>query len=158
MRASRPFSIEFFETPHGEKPVLRWVREQLTVRQRRAFGCAVYRLLQKYGVGVCDTEFWRPLGGGLCEFRLRLSARTDGDAALLRVFCHATGDRVILLLGAYDKVRDSSKRRQAREIDVARSRLAQYLARRRDADRNPKGDRAGMIYTSYLHHRDGMVA
>ena len=65
MRAHRPFVIEFYETPHGDKPVLRWIKEDLSVRQRRFLGYALSRLLQQYGIGVCDTEFGRQLGGGL---------------------------------------------------------------------------------------------
>ena len=56
-------------------------------------------LLQRYGVRLCDTEFGRHLGGWPFEFRLRLNARTDGDAALLRLLCDAAEDRVVLLLG-----------------------------------------------------------
>ena len=95
--------------------------------------------MQRYGVGICDTEFGRQLGGGLFEFRLRLKARTDSESALVRVFCHAAGDRVILLLGGYDKGKDSGRRRQEREIKVARRRLTEYLRRRRDVDRDPPG-------------------
>jgi hypothetical protein len=47
------------------------------------------------------------------------------------VFCHAYGDRVILLLGGYDKGRDPSSRRQEREIALARSRLTDWNVRHR---------------------------
>jgi hypothetical protein len=139
MCGQRPYAIEFYEAPQGDKPVLRWIKEDLSVRQRRALGYAVYRLLQRYGVSICDTEFGRQLGGGLFEFRLRLKARTDGESALVRVFCHAAGGRVILLLGGYDKGKDSSRRRQDREIKVARRRLTEYLRRHRDVDRDSPG-------------------
>ena len=129
MPLAGPFAIEFYEDPTGGKPVLGWIQHKLSVRQRRALGYALYRLLQRYGVAICDTEFGRQLGGGLFEFRLRLSEHTDGERAILRVFCHATGDRVILLLGAYDKGRDPTPRRQAGEIRTARRRLAEYLSR-----------------------------
>lgn len=71
MCGQRPYAIEFYEAPQGDKPVLRWIKEDLSVRQRRALGYAVYRLLQRYGVSICDTE-----------------------SALVRVFCHAAGGRV----------------------------------------------------------------
>lgn len=132
-----PFAIEFYQSPRSDKPVLRWIRQDLSVPQRRALGYAIHRLVQRYGVRVCDTNFGRQLGGGLFEFRLRLNARTDGEAALLRVFCHAVGDRVILLLGGYDKGKDSGRRRQDREIKVARRRLAEHLSRHSGADRGP---------------------
>ena len=136
MCSRRPYVIEFYETPHGDKPVLRWIKEDLSVRQRRALGYAVYRLLQRYGVGVCDTELGRQLGGGLFEFRLRLRAHADGESALLRVFCHAAADRVILLLGGYDKGKDAGRRRQDHEIKVARRRLSEHLRRQQGADRD----------------------
>lgn len=83
----------------------------------------MWAILQQQGIGVCGTAFGRQLGGGLFEFRLR------EPPLLARIFCHAHGSRVILLLGAYDKGRDPSARRQNREIAVARSRLAEWKAR-----------------------------
>ncbi len=124
-----PYAIEFYEAPSGDKPALRWIREDLTVRQRRALGYAMQRLLQRYGVGVCGTEFGRQLGGGLFEFRLRLSLASDGERALLRLFCHAADDRIVLVLGGYDKARSPSARRQAAEITRARRRLSAYRSR-----------------------------
>jgi phage-related protein len=130
MCARPPFTIVFYEGPDGDKPVLRWIGS-LSVPQRRALGYAMYRLLQRYGVGVCDTEFGRQLGGGLFEFRLRLNRSVDKEVGSYRVFCHAEGAQMILLLGGYDKGRDPSGRRQALEIRIARRRLAEYLQRRR---------------------------
>jgi len=124
------YSVRFYETTTGDKPVLRWIKAELTVRQRRALGYALFRLLQRYGVGVCDTEFGRQLGGGLFEFRLRLTPSRDGEAAVLRVYCHATRGRVILLLGGHDKSRRPGRKHQDREIALARRRLREYLARR----------------------------
>jgi hypothetical protein len=49
---------------------------------------------------------------------------------LLRVLCHAYGSRVILLLAAYDKGADPSKKRQQREIATARRRLREFRSRR----------------------------
>ncbi len=80
-------------------------------------------ILQEQGIGVCGSAFGRQLGEGVFEFRLR-----EGPL-LARIFCHAHGARVILLLGAYDKGRDPSRRRQNREIALARSRLADWRAR-----------------------------
>lgn len=63
MCAQRAFSIEFYETRQGEKPVLRWIKEDLSGRQ---------------------------LGGGLFEFRLRLRASGGVESAVLRVFLDIT--------------------------------------------------------------------
>src|SRR5205807_10358233 len=64
------------------------------------------RVLQYLGVGVCSTEFGKQLGDGLFEFRLRRDlseiapSRTtpagakSSERILLRVFCHAHGNRL----------------------------------------------------------------
>ena len=90
---------------------------------RRVAGTALREILQEQGVRVCGTPFGRQLGGGLFEFRLR-----EGDL-LLRAFCHAYGDKLILLLAAYDKGRDPSAKRQKKEIDLARRRLTDWQRR-----------------------------
>ena len=53
---------------------------------------------------------------------------------LLRVFFHAHGDKLILLLGGYDKGKDPSKKRQKREIEEARRLLKQFQAREKSKD------------------------
>jgi putative component of toxin-antitoxin plasmid stabilization module len=82
-------------------------------------------ILQEQGIGVCGTAFGRQLGGGLFEFRLR-----EGNL-LLRAFCHAYGDKVILLLAGYDKSEDPSAKRQQKEIELARRRLTDWQQRQR---------------------------
>lgn len=140
------YEIEFYEDEHGDAPVLRWLREELSPRKRRALGTAMNNVLQVLGVGVCGTEFGRQLGKGLFEFRLRgadLAKVVPGPAAveraeakvLLRVFCHAHGDRLILLLGGYDKGNDPSAKRQDREIAIARTRLKDWQGRQRRGSR-----------------------
>jgi putative component of toxin-antitoxin plasmid stabilization module len=87
---------------------------------------------------VCRGAYGKQLGEGLFEFRLRHDAgeilrslrkpardEPQSERILLRVFCHAHGDRLVLLLGGYDKGADSSKRQQ-REIAEARRRLADF--------------------------------
>jgi len=122
--------LEFYEEEHGDKPVLRWIREELTLTQRYELGQAMREQLQEKGVGVCATEYGKQLGKGLFEFRLRRSVEQVGERILLRVFCHAYGNKVVLLLGGYDKGADSSARRQGDEIAVARRRLADWRRRR----------------------------
>jgi hypothetical protein len=140
--AMADYRIEFYEDEHGNAPVLRWLREELSPRKRRALGTAMHRVLQVLGVGVCGTKFGRQLGRSLFEFRLRgadlpevADAGGAGDAAeakmLLRVFCHAHGDKLILLVAGYDKGEDSSPRRQDEEIAIARKRLKDWQQRQR---------------------------
>jgi len=69
---NRQFEIIFYEDEHGDKPVLRWIHEELTPFQRRTLGKAMKHILPKLGINVCGTEFGKQLGGGLFEFRLNL--------------------------------------------------------------------------------------
>lgn len=130
------YRIEFYEDEHGDAPVRRWLREELTLPKRQALGYAMQVVLQRLGVTVCGTEFGKQLGGGLFEFRLRrdLRDRVSTGAApgrfLFRVFCHAYGDRLVLLLAGYDKGEDPSPRRQDAEIALARARLLDWQRRR----------------------------
>lgn len=136
------FTLEFYEDEHGDQPVLRWLREDLTPTQRRAAGVALREILEPLGVGVCRTAYGKQLGDGLFEFRLRHDAAevlrsvgkparpgSGGERILLRIFCHALGDRLILLLAGYDKGADPSPRRQQREIQLARRRLLAFKQR-----------------------------
>lgn len=51
------YQIEFYEDEFGDQPVRRWLKEELTPRQRRAIGYAMSEVLQHLGVGVCGSEF-----------------------------------------------------------------------------------------------------
>ena len=138
-----PFEIEFYAEESGEMPCLRWIRDDLSATKRRALGMAMNEVLQRHGVQVVGERSWgRQLGQGLFEFRLDGTVKPDDEIAekiALRVFCHAYGDRRILILHGYDKGRSPSSRRQQKEIDVARSRLAAWRAA--EAGRDKKGRR-----------------
>ena len=142
---SRPFTLEFYRSPSGDEPARRWMERILSSDQRRALDAALTLILAVHGIEVCGTAYGRHLGHGLFEFRLDEDEatvskkwttgsvgpdRSAGPRILLRVFCHATGDRFVLLLGGYDKGRDPSRRRQQREIVRARARLNEWLRHR----------------------------
>jgi hypothetical protein len=116
------YALEFYEDASGDQPVLRWLREELTLAKRKALGYAMNTVLQQ-------------LGGGLFEFRLRrdlrdpAGAREEAGRILLRVFCRAHGDRLLLLVGGYDKGEHPSPRRQGTEIALARARLKDWQIR-----------------------------
>jgi phage-related protein len=142
-----PFEIEFYADGSGEMPCLRWIREDLSPTKRRALGMAMNEVLQRHGVQVVGERSWgRQLGQGLFEFRVDRTVKPDDEIAeklVLRVFCHAHGDRKILVLHGYDKGKSPSSRRQQREIEVARSRLAAWRAsevKQRKSPRRPGGD------------------
>lgn len=104
---------------------------------------AVRTILASEGINVCRSEWGKPLGKGLYEFRIRRTLRTicnqtghplpaglaADDPVLLRVFFAVSGRRVLLLLGGYDKGSEPSDRAQQREIKAARAVLTAYRYR-----------------------------
>jgi hypothetical protein len=103
--------------------------------------------------GIDAGNKWlKALGEGLHEFRVRHDAAevarmfggeapdVDGqpEKVLLRVFVHFYGQKVVLLLGGYDKGDDPKERRQQREIVEARRLLGQFKERQR-RERRKKG-------------------
>jgi hypothetical protein len=154
---SKPaYTLEWYEEEDGTIPVLRWLREELTPRKRRALGTAMNEILQHLGPQVVGGNFGVALGGGLFEFRLdqdveqilarkgRKAKRRDrgvGEKILLRVFCHAHGDRIVLLLGGYDKGERPSSHHQQGQIGTARERLKTWKARSRMSQASRAGKR-----------------
>ena len=145
-----PYQLDFFEGESGEKPCLRWIKDDLSAAKRRALGAAMEQVLQEQGLGVCDDKAWgKQLRGGLFEFRLMRKRRYEVkqknhkiekvERISLRVFGHAHGDHRILLLHGYDKGEDPKSRRQAREIELARQRLREWRARQRKQKKKQKG-------------------
>lgn len=138
------YTLEFYEDDHGHEPVLDWLRG-LTPSKRRAIGVAMFEILQYEGAHVVGTNFGKGLGSGIFEFRLdqdaaQVLARKGKKARpetsetakiLLRVFCHAHGDRIVLLLGGYDKGERPSARHQQAQIELAKARLKTWKARHR---------------------------
>ena len=141
------WEVEFFEEEGGRYPVREFL-DDLEPAKRMAMIAAIEVILMPRGLAVCETEYGRQLGDGLFEFRVRHDEQTTrakiGDASaadgarrrgdvLLRLFCHAYGQKVVLLLGGYDKGADPSGRRQSREIEKARRRLRSFRLRRERA-------------------------
>lgn len=91
------------------------------------------RILAQEGINVCASEWGKALSDGLYEFRLRDEIQERGvtESILLRVFFHAYGSRIVLLLGGYDKGAHPSSRRQQREMAEARKRLSDFKERQR---------------------------
>ncbi|GBE23378.1 MAG TPA: hypothetical protein ENH00_15000 [Actinobacteria bacterium] len=120
--------------------------DNLEPYKRGALPAALQEILARHGKDVCNTEYGKNLGKGLYEFRLRHTydeivaqhsdagsiapPSRDRDACVpLRVFFYPHGDKLILLLSAYDKGRQASSRRQDKEIKRARRFLADYKRR-----------------------------
>lgn len=150
------FTIEFFEADDGGSPVEQWMESDLTDIELAALLAALEHVLSHRGIDVCRTEWGKQLGEGLFEFRIRhtaaeiermFSEASDAQQAkkerlLLRVFCHAYGAKIILLLNGYDKGSDPSGKRQQREIALARKRLDEFRARQaRERKKQRRGSR-----------------
>jgi hypothetical protein len=132
-----PYRIEFYEDDDGREPVLIFM-QSLTPAKRRAVGVALNEFLAHLGPAVVGTDFGKSLGAGLLEFRVDQDAaqilrkagkdprpEPEPGKILLRVFFHAHGTKVILLLSGYDKGERPSKIHQNAQIEQAR----QYLKR-----------------------------
>ena len=144
--ASPPYALEFYADVDGNEPVLDWLR-RLAPRKRRAMGVAMFEILQFEGPQVVGTNFGKWIGGGIFEFRLDQDApqvlRRQGKQArpedaepskiLLRVFCHAHGQKIVLLLAGYDKAWRPGARYQNEQIQVAKLRLKDWRARQGSA-------------------------
>jgi hypothetical protein len=145
------FTIEFYEAKDGRQPFRRFL-DGLDLTKRLAMIAAIEQILAKQGSAVCNSSWGKSLGKGLFEFRVRHTATEirrmfNGDPSpgphdqegppgkvVLRAFCHAYGDQIVLLLGGYDKGEDASAKRQQKEIQTARKRLIAFqMAQQRAA-------------------------
>ncbi len=147
MSTDEPWTVDLWaDGQTGRCPFEAWFGK-LDEYEQAVVDAVIERILTPLGIDVCDTEWGKTLGGGLYEVRIRrtLSAiRTwgapAGDAApaatgeravLLRLFVTFHGNRVVLLFQGYDKGKDPSDRRQAKEIKTARRHLRAWDAQRK---------------------------
>jgi hypothetical protein len=149
------WTLEFYDE-HGREPVLDFLRGLDAVKEQ-ALAAALHNVLAYEGIGVCGSSWGKWVQGapGIFEFRVRhnaatilrergLSVPTDLDASsrdiVLRVFCHAHGQKIVLLLAAYDKGKETSAKRQNTEIKRAKQRLARWKTDRGgSSERHRKG-------------------
>jgi hypothetical protein len=147
--AARDWTPEPFEADDGSIPFERFVND-LSNFKVDALTVAIDRILTVQGIDLVRTEWLKALGDGLHEFRIRHTAAEvarlfGGDdvappagpteKVLLRVFVHFHGQKIVLLLGGYDKGNDPKERRQQREIQSARRLLTQFRQRQRRSAR-----------------------
>lgn len=136
---SRDWRPEVWEDRHGRAPFTKWF-EKLGDYDQAVVDTAIKKILVPYGIDIAATEWGKPLGDGLYEFRIRRSLSTlinwgtseeeweslppqMDKTVLLRIFCAFHGDRIILLFQGYDKGKDPSEKRQGREIKKAKKYL-----------------------------------
>lgn len=131
-----PWSIEVYEDENGHRPYETFI-DSLDDATFAALDAAVDHMLRRNGIDLCKTEWMKPLGQGLYEFRVRHDAAEilarfglEPEVAvplnipiLLRVFCHFHANKIVLLLSGYDKGASPSEKRQQKEIERARGHL-----------------------------------
>ena len=133
-----PFTLEFWADESGLEPVREWLRE-LPRGSRKLAGSLMNKVLQWHGTNVCETRRGRHVAPGIFEFRindtveLRVGKTRRVSRVVLRIFCHAYGEQLVLLLAAYDKGAAPGKKRQQAEIATAKQRLSSWQERRRRA-------------------------
>jgi putative component of toxin-antitoxin plasmid stabilization module len=135
-----PWHSVIFEDDNGKEPFMVF-RDSLDETKQQALHEAIKNVLEVRGLDLVKTEWLKPLGQGLHEFRIRHDAAeitrmfsdvgakgtsSYSDEILLRVFVHFYGDKAILLLGGYDKGKNNSAKRQDAEIAKARKFLTQW--------------------------------
>ena len=69
----RDWTVEFYRDENGREPCRQWM-EKVRREQRIALETAIEVVLAERGLDVVETEYGKPLGGGLYEFRLRWTA------------------------------------------------------------------------------------
>lgn len=139
------WDVEIWANADGRAPFEEWAND-LSEYQQAVLFAAIQKVLKRLGMDICGSEWGKPLGDGLFEFRIRQSLNAifgwgeaskpapqqGGDApVLLRVFVTFYGSQVVLLLGGYDKGADTSARRQQKEIRRAKRELAAFKAGRK---------------------------
>lgn len=138
------YELKMWIDTAGNCPIERFL-DDLSEPKKSAAEAALAHILARRGVDVCSTEWGKPLGKGLYEFRIRAELdeilaefrpdlvgkwTTATTSVLLRIFFHPHGDKLILLLGGYDKGKDPGNRRQDAEIKQARKNLIAYRLER----------------------------
>ena len=137
------WATEVLQTARGDMPFEAFI-DTLPDVSVVALMMAIDTVLAARGIELARTEWLKPLGRGLHEFRVRHdageiahmfgevtgAAKASRRAILLRVFVHFHGDRRILLLSGYDKGADAAERRQRLEIARARRLLSQFKRER----------------------------
>ena len=121
---TEPWTIEFYRDQQGREPCRVWM-DKLPDAKRAALLTALDLVLAERGLNVVETEYGKPLGDGLYEFRLRwtaaevrvkagrvsAAASAKAEKIMLRLFFCTSGRKIILLLSGYDKGKDQSGRR-----------------------------------------------
>ena len=136
------WNIQFYEDAQARRPVEKWI-DGLSNQKAEAVIVALQEVLAVNGMNLASGAWLKPLGSGLYEFRIRHSAAEiqamykvankgllgGAEAILLRIFVGFEREKVIVLLGAYDKSANDKQRFQQRQIEAAHQRLREWKRR-----------------------------
>ena len=118
--------------------------KRLDEAERAVVDAAIQHVLVPLGIDICASEWGKSLGQGLYELRIRRNLETilreygspesverfpnrwHKKRILIRIYCTFYGDRVVLLLGGYNKLRAPSQKQEQKEIKAARATLASW--------------------------------
>lgn len=83
--------------------------------------------LERYGIDLISVGKVKYISGGMYQFRQRYSS-----SLLLRAYFFVTGQRILVVVSAYNKQQDPTKKRQQAEIRRAlklKKTLANYVSK-----------------------------
>ena len=137
------WTVEFYEDAQGRRPVEKWI-DGLSDQKAQAVIVALQEVLAVNGINLASGAWLKSLGSGLYEFRIRHSASEiqgmyktanrglvgGAEAILLRIFVAFEGQKLIVLLGGYDKGKNDKQGFQQAQIEIARKRLRDWKRRR----------------------------
>jgi hypothetical protein len=131
--------IEFYEDAQSRRPVEKWI-DGLSDQKAEAVVVGLQEVLAVNGIELASSAWLKSLGTGLYEFRIRHSASEiqamykvanrglagGAEAILLRIFVAFEREKLIVLLGAYDKGKNDKIGFQQSQIEIARKRLRDW--------------------------------
>lgn len=137
------WKIELYEDAQGRRPVEKWI-DGLSDQKSEAVVVALQEVLAVNGITLTSGAWLKSLGSGLYEFRIRHSKNEiqrmyktankglmgGAEAILLRIFVAFEGQKLIVLLGGYDKGKSDKHSFQQAQIEIARKRLRDWKRRR----------------------------
>ena len=140
-QSSDSWQIYYFVDSEGYCPFQHWFLRKLTRTQQFVTRHAIAETLVELVSDGRRNSAIRSLGSGLFEFRLAISQRellnltrnfqniprVDISKVLLRIFYTLGPDKTIVILSGYDKLGNSHKRNQQKEIEQARKYRKQWL-------------------------------
>ena len=137
------WTTEFYEDAKDRRPVEKWI-DGLSDQKAEAVIVALQEVLAVNGINLASGSWLKSLGSGLYEFRIRHSKNEiqgmykaanrglvgGAEAILLRIFVAFEGQKLIVLLGGYDKGKNDKHSFQQAQIEIARKRLRDWKRRR----------------------------